>query len=48
MFNQGIMEINEPAYNHPKVYEIVEKLGPYHFGDKNFTDDFDREKRPLV
>ena len=29
MFNGGDLEINEMAYNHPRVYEIVDKLGQF-------------------
>lgn len=43
----GMLEINEEAYNYPKVNELLRQLGLFDYGQPK-GDGVPREKRPLI
>jgi hypothetical protein len=47
IFNSGSLEINEEAYNYPRVNMILRQLGNFDYGIP-VDDGVPREKRPLV
>ncbi len=47
IFNSGMLEINEEAYNYPKVNELLRQLGLFKYGVPR-EDGVPREKRPLI
>lgn len=47
IFNQGLLEINEEAYNHSRVNDMMRQLGPFFYGELA-NDGVPREKRPLI
>ena len=47
IFNSGQLEINEEAYNFPRVNELLRQLGNFDYGQPP-EDSIPREKRPLI
>ena len=47
MFNNGALEINEEAYNFPRVNALLKQLGNFDYGQPP-EDGIPREKKPLI